>query len=369
MRKEIVTCKRCVMDNESDPSITFDSNGYCNYCTDALELKENVYFPNEEGKKKLDDLLTEIKEHGKGHKYDCIMGISGGLDSSYLTYLGKKWGLRIILIHIDDGFDTEISANNLERLVSATGFDYVVVKPDPEQYDGLNTAYMRASVSNLAIPQDNILIASIYKFMQQENLKYFLSGGNFALESILERVHFYDSMDTKNISDINKKYGRTKIDKLDFINGTEKLKIERVLKIQSPRPLNFLDYNKNRAFEELRDYCGFEYYGDKHLENIWTAFNQLYWLPNKFNVDIRKSHLSSLIISDQLTRDEALQELSKPLCDENLLNSYLDIIKKRLHLSNEEFDEIMESSTAKHTDYKTADFSNWLRKVYRKIRR
>lgn len=353
--KEVIRCKRCVMDNSSDEAITFDANGYCNYCTDAFAQIGKVYFPNEEGEKRLNRLIAELKSHGAGKKYDCIMGLSGGLDSSYLAYLGYKWGLRVLAVHIDDGFDTDISKSNLEKLIAATHFDYEVITPDAEQFNDLTLAYMKAGVPDLAVPQDNVLFAFLYKNMKKHSLKYFLSGGNFALECILQRGNTYTGFDVVNIKEIHAKFGTKPIDKLEFLSTIERKKDEYLLGIQSPRPLNYMDYNRNRALRELEDFCGFTYYGGKHLENILTAFIQCYWFPLKFGVDKRKSHLSSMIVSGQMTRAEALRELEKPLYDEGMMAEYIQIIKKKFRISDEEFAEIMKAPTHQHTDYRTQD--------------
>ena len=341
------------MDNKSDSTIRFDNNGYCSYCTDALNRMDNVYFPNEIGKEKLNQLLNRIKREGKNKKYDCIMGLSGGLDSSYLAYLGYKWGLRVLAVHIDDGYDTDISKSNLKKLVDATGFDYEIIVPDKEQFNALTLAYMRAGVPNIAIPQDNILFAFLYDRMKEYNIKYFLSGGNFALECILQRGNSYKNNDVVNIKDINKKYGEKPIDKLRFISSLEQLWDKRMRHIESPRPLNYIDYNRERAFKELDEFCGFQYYGRKHLENVLTAFAQLYWFPKKFGVDKRTSHLSSMIVSGQMTSEAALKELEQPLYDEQMMCEYISIIKQKMGISDAEFHEIMAAPTHQHTEFKT----------------
>ena len=356
MKKNAITrCSRCVMDDSSDETIVFDDHNYCNYCTEAIEQMDKVYFPNSIGEKKIDEMIKEIKAKGKNKKYDCIMGLSGGLDSSYLAYLGYKWGLRVLAVHIDDGYDTEISKQNLKKLISKTGFDYRVVTPDSEQFNSLTLAYMKAGVPNIAIPQDNVLFAFLYKQMKKYKISYFLAGGNFALECILQRGNTYKPYDVVNIKDINKKCGNSKINKLEFISSLGLLFDKRVHGIQTLRPLNYVDYNRARAFKELKDFCGFEYYGRKHLENILTAFIQLYWFPKKFGVDKRTSHLSSMIVSNQMTREEALVELSEPLYDEKMMDNYISIIKKNMNLSDEEFERIMSGKTHQHTDFRVED--------------
>ena len=347
----VTYCKRCVMNDSSDSTIRFDENGICDYCTSKLKEKERVYFPNEEGERKLNEILEKIKATNKDKKYDCVMGISGGLDSSYLAYLGYNWGLRILAVHIDDGFDTEISKNNIKKLCEACHVELRTIKPDPEQFYDLTLAYMKAGVPNIAIPQDNILVAFLYKTLKEEGVKYFLSGGNFALESILQRSNTFSNLDVINIKAIHKKYGTKPIDKLDFISNFEKKRYEVTGKIIEIRPLNYVDYNRDRAFAELSDFCGFQYYGRKHLENILTAFIQLYWLPKKFGVDKRSSHLSSMIISGQITREEAMRELSEPLYDEKMMKEYIVFTANKLGISVNEIDAYINADNHQHDEY------------------
>lgn len=351
-------CTRCIMDNSSDSTITFDGKGRCNYCTKALESRAKIYHPGTSevgaGNALLDHFVEKVKQEGKGKKYDCVMGLSGGLDSSYLAYLGYKWGLRVLAIHIDDGYDTEISKKNLENLIKATGFDYEVVTPDAEQFNALTLAYLKAGVPNIAVPQDNVLFAFLYKQMKKHHIKYFLSGGNYALECILQKGNTHDAYDIVNIRAIHKQFGTKPIDKLEFISRIQQKLDTLLYGIQSPRPLNLIDYNRERAFQELADFCGFEYYGRKHLENILTAFAQLYWFPKKFGVDKRTSHLSSMIISGQMTREEALKEYSQPLYDETVMDGYIKLIRERMGVSEAEFDLIMKGPAHQHTDYACA---------------
>lgn len=351
----IIRCVRCVMDNKSDSTISFDEKGICNYCTTAYKSINKIYFPNIEGKTKLDLLLNQVKKNGKGKKYDCIMGLSGGLDSSYLAYMGYKWGLRVLAVHIDDGYDTEISKNNLRKLIEKTGFDYEVIRPDTKQFNALTLAFMKAGVPNIAIPQDNVLFAFLYAKMKQYKIKYFFSGANFALECILQKGNTYKNTDVVNIKDINRRFGNNKLYKLKFISTIQKIIDSKLLHVETPCPLDYIDYNRDRAFNELREFCGFEYYGRKHLENILTAFIQLVWFPQKFGVDKRTSHLSSMIVSGQMTRDEALKELEEPLYDAQTMAEYISIIKKNLEITDEEFDSIMKAPVHQHSDYKIED--------------
>ncbi len=369
--KEYKQCTRCIMDNKSDDTIKFDENGFCNYCSDALSLKNRVYFPNEEGEKKLKIFIDKLKYENKDKKYDCVMGVSGGLDSSYLAYLGSvKWGLRILAVHIDDGFDTEISKRNIERISNFPNFDLKIIKPDEKQFTELTKAYMRAGVPNLATPQDNVLFSSLYKFMKEHKLKTFLSGGNFSLESILQRGNTYTTYDTKNIKYINKKFGSDSISKLNLMSALKKDIDSYLMGIKTLLPLNFVDYNRDKSLKELFDYCGFEYYGSKHLENELTKFIQQYWFYKKFNVDKRTSHLSSMIVSEQMTREEAQKEYELPLYDEKDMENTINKVLNKLNMTKEEFSKIMMEPARQHQDYPTSLYiktRSYIYKIYKKI--
>lgn len=353
---QIQVCKRCVMDNVGDPTICFDENGYCNYCTDALRAKDRRYFPNEEGNHKLRSLFASIKAQRGNRKYDCMIGLSGGLDSSYAAYIGHQNGLKMLAVHIDDGFDAPQTTRNINRICESYGIDLIIEKPNREQFADLTRAFLRAGVPNIAIPQDNVLFASLYKYAHENGIKYFLSGSNFALESILQRGNTHDALDKVHIMDIQRRFGEKKY------NGTiprfsifeKRLKYQYLYRIKTICPLNYVEYNAQRAFDILNETCGFEYYGDKHCESILTKFMQRYYLPKKFGVDKRKSHYSSMIISGQMTRDEAIKRLSEPLYDEEQLEDDLDFVLDMLSLSRAEFEAIMAEAPKQHSEYGTS---------------
>jgi len=349
-------CTKCVMDNLSDDYIAFDENGVCNYYLDAIaQMKSGSYLPNEEGKKKLDEILTRIKKDGEGKEYDCLMGISGGLDSSYLAYLGAvKWGLRIMAVHVDDGFDTELAKQNIKNLCEACHIELKVITPNTEQFNDLTRAFILAELPNVATPQDNVLFACLYNYAKKHHIKHFLSGGNFALECILQKSKGgTNTMDMVHIRDVNKKFGTKPIDKLPLMTNWQRLWNAKVNGIHTNRPLNYIDYNRNRAIQELKEFCGFTYYEAKHLENTLTKVVQLYWYYNKFGIDKRKSHLSSMIVSGQITREEALKALEKPIYDEALMNKDIDDVLAKLNLDRKIFDEIVARPGKMSSDYKT----------------
>jgi N-acetyl sugar amidotransferase len=364
-------CKRCVMDNSADNTIVFDSNGICNYCNYALSRKDSVYFPNSEGKRKLESMIKLLKEEGKGKEFDCLMGISGGLDSAYLAYLGaKEWGLRILAVHIDDGFDTEIAQLNIENLCNKFNIKLIIEKPNKEQYMDLIKAFLRSGVPSIAIPQDNVLQACLKKYSKKYNLKYFLSGANFSLESILQRGNGHVAADGVHVRAIHNKFGQVPLTNLPIITLFDRYIGQKyITKINTLRPLDLIDYNRERAIRELKDNAGFNYYGGKHYESIFTKFVQVYYLPKKFGVDKRTSHYSSLIVTEQMTRKEALNELKKPLYTEEQMKEDIDFILAEIGMEKEEFEELMNVPGKPHDEYKMSVFVNFagLARKFRKI--
>jgi len=341
------------MDNNSDNTITFDENGFCSYCTYALERMPNVYFPNELGRNRLENLINKIKKDGRNRKYDCIMGLSGGLDSSYLAYIGYIMGLKILAFHIDDGYNTSIATENIVNLCKKCNIDLIIEKPDQKQFNDITLSFLKASLPGVCNPQDNLIISYLNENARKHKIKYFLSGANFALESILERSNGINAADGFHIKSINKQFGTQKIDKLPLVSLFQTyFKDKYIRRIKFIKPLDLMDYNKNKAISELNKFCGFSYYGGKHYENILTRFIQCYYLPEKFSIDKRKSHLSSLIISNQMTREEAISEIKKPIYEsKELLDSDLTFILTKLNINKEYFSELIANPVNSHYDY------------------
>lgn len=333
-------CVRCVMDNKSDRTIRFDQNGYCNYCSGVLERMPKEYFPDQKGQDALNSLLSEIKTRCKDEAYDCLVGVSGGIDSSYILYKGYQYGLRMLAVHIEDGLDNPIAVDNLERLSAATGTRIINVSPDRKEYADIIYSLLKASVSNLAIAQDNLIIKALQDYADKEGIRYMLDGSNFAHESILERSEGINSCDKTFILGIQKKFGRVKIEKLRFISLWDRYIGRHGNKnVKHIRPLNYMEYNVEQAIRELGDFCGFRYYGGKHYESILTRFMQCYYLPEKFGVDKRKSHYSSLIMSGQMTREEAIEKLKEPLYpDDGMLERDKAFLAEYLGISMDEFE-------------------------------
>lgn len=364
-------CNRCVMDNKSDKTFVLDQNGFCNYCTDTLARMPAEYFPDERGKKMLDELMNRIKKESAGRQFDCMVGVSGGLDSSYVLYLGYTYGLRMLGVHIDDGLDTDIANMNIQNIINRTKVELVVVKPpNLNQYKDLIRSFFLARVSNVAMPQDNIIASASNDTAKKYRVLYNLSGGNFALECILERSTGVNALDTKHILAIHKMFGRGSINTLrlatffeEYIHGRYLSKTSKVL------PLNFIDYNLKKVLQELAAFCDYQYYGGKHHESILTRFLQCYYLPMKYRFDKRKSHLSSMIVSGQMTRAEALAELAKdPYQNEQLKNDDFNFLADYLAMTRKEFDDLMALPARDHYDYPVSQI-NRLAGLARKFRK
>lgn len=350
---EYKRCTRCVMDNESDPTIKFDAEGHCNYCNDVLARRNSEYFPNEEGKKKLDEMMAMLKNEGKGKKYDCIVGVSGGLDSSYVIYLGYQYGLRMLAVHIDDGLDTEIAKRNIKNLCDKAKVELINICPDKEQYADLMLSFFKAAVPDVAMPQDNLLKQALHDLTKQYGIKHFLSGANFAHESILERATGVNAMDKTHLLAIHKRFGEKPIDKLKIGNlWSAYIGWHYFSKAIYYYPLNYIDYNKEKVLAELNAFSDYNYYGGKHYESILCRFLQCYYLPTKYHFDKRKSHFSSLVVDGQMSRDMAIEELKKPAYISNdLLESDMNYLATYFGISRKEFDDIIALPAKQHSDY------------------
>jgi len=358
------------MDNESDKTISFIEDGTCNYCNEALKRMPLEYYPSNEGKAKLDEIMNTIKIDSQDNKYDCIVGVSGGLDSSYVLYLGHLYGLRMLAVHVDDGLDTEIAQNNIKNICDKTKTDLVLVKPDFDQYKDLLLSFIKASVPNLAMPQDNIIIKAMHNACLKHKIKYSLSGVNFSMESILERSSGVNACDKKHIIAIHKIYGNKPIKNLFLTSLFERYVLFNVSNdVKVIKPLNYIEYDFNKTLSTLSDFCGYVYCGGKHYESILCRFLQCWYLPEKYNFDKRKSHFSSLIVSGQMTREEAISSLSKPAYISEELKEYdFNYLANYFGLKREDFDLLISAPPKQHTDYPISNL-NTLAPLARRFRK
>lgn len=347
---EYKICSRCVMDN-SDPFITFDDKGFCNYCRDAEVLLKKRWFPNEIGREMLEKVLTEIKISSKNKKYDCILGLSGGVDSSYLLYLAtKKWGLRVLAVHVNAGWNTEIAESNIEKLVNLLGVDLYTYVVDWEEVKDLQLSYLKSGLVNIDVPQDHVFFAQLYKKALKEKIKYVFTGHNLATESITSNSFGYSAMDSRQLKFIQKKFGTLKLKSYTTLSLTKKIYIS-LFKQRIVKPLDFIYYNKEEAKKFLNETFGWQDYGVKHGESVFTRFFQSYWLPEKHGIDKRRSHLSSLIITGLINRDMAIEELKAPLYDSNTLRLDLEYICNKLEISQKELQNYLNMSRVSHKKY------------------
>jgi N-acetyl sugar amidotransferase len=339
----------------SDPKITFDKDGVCNHCRIFDNEISKRWFPNDGGKRLLDEIIDKIKKDGTGKDYDCILGLSGGVDSSYLALKVNDLGLRPLVVHVDAGWNSELAVYNIEQIVKYCNYDLHTHVIDWEEMKDLQLAYFKAGVSNQDVPQDHAFFASMYHFAVRNKIKYIISGGNIATESILPFSWLHSAMDSVNLRDIHKKFGKKPLKQFETISTLQYyIYYPFFYKMKTVRPLNFMEYDKKSALEYLKKMIGYKEYGRKHGESLFTKFYQNYYLPEKFGYDKRRAHLSSLILSGQLTRDEALLEMKTPLYDPCELEEDMEYVAKKLSVSLDEFKKFINGNKR---DY--SDFNNW----------
>ncbi|MEW6273926.1 MAG: N-acetyl sugar amidotransferase [Bacillota bacterium] len=352
-------CTRCVMDTTAE-EINFDSKGVCSFCHyfdgKVKPVLERVR--SGESKKLLEAIVTKIKRSGHGKPYDSILGLSGGTDSSYLAYQAAELGLRPLLIHVDTGWNTPESERNVKNLVKGLGLELQIILMDWEEMQDLQLAFYKSAVKNCEIPQDHAFLAVLYKKAAEVGVHYILSGGNFATESILPQSWGYNAGDSRHLLAIHKRFGSRPLRSFPTLSFWERyLYYPFVRKIREARLLNYVAYNRAEAKQILKEKFGWQDYGSKHYESVLTRFFQGYYLPTKFGIDKRKAHLSSLILSGQMTREEALEELKKPpYPNEELLQADMAYIAERLGLSLSEWKGILALPPRRHEDFPSNRF-------------
>jgi len=336
----------------TDPNIMFDQNGVCNHCREFDEVTSKRWHPNEVGKKKLKTIYEKIKKENANKAYDCILGLSGGVDSSYLALKLYEAGLRPLVVHVDGGWNSELAVANIEKIVKYCGWDLHTIVIDWEEMKDLQLAYLKSGIANQDVPQDHAFFASLYHFAVKHGIHYIMSGGNIATESIFPKSWHWSAMDAINLHAIHKKFGRKKLKYYKTINFYKLYFYYPFIKrMRTFRPLDYMPYVKKEALEELKNKVGYKEYARKHGESIFTKFFQNYWLPMKFGYDKRKPHLSSLIVSRQITREQALQELEKSLYNEKELKEDKEYIAKKLGISDEKLEKILQMPSHHYNDF------------------
>ncbi|MCH2197519.1 MAG: N-acetyl sugar amidotransferase [Flavobacteriales bacterium] len=349
--QDVRVCTKTVMDNIADPDITFDENGVCNYFYQYQDRVEKFFVGGEEGQRQMEEVFAKIREEGKNKKYDCITGVSGGVDSTYMVYLCKKYGLRPLVVHLDNGWNSEIANQNINNIIDKCGFDLHTHVIDWEEFRDLQLSFLKASVIDLELTSDHAIFAVIYGLAQKHGITYMLNGFNITTEGILPSAWRWFKYDWLNIRSIQRQFGSKKLKTFPHVSFGKKTYYEFVKKIQTVMPLNYIDYNKEEAKELISRELGWRDYGGKHFESIITRFYQGYILPEKFGVDKRKAHLSTLIASGQMTRDEALEELKQPIYDADMLEEDKEFVLKKFGFSEAEFEAVMNAPMKAHTDY------------------
>lgn len=351
---KIQTCVRCVMDT-TDPEIVFDSEGVCNHCRHFDLVQSKQWFPNAEGEQRLADTLARVREEGRNSEYDCIIGLSGGVDSSFLALKLKEFNLRPLVVHVDAGWNSELAVRNIENIVKYCGYDLHTHVMDWEDMRDLQLAYLRAGVANQDVPQDHAFFGSMYHFIVKNKIKYMISGGNIATECVTPQAWHHSAMDAINLLDIHKTFGERSLRSYKTISFSQYYFIYPFVHgLRTILPLNFMPYNKSMALEELVDKVGYKPYERKHGESIFTRFFQNHYLPVRFGYDKRKPHLSSLVLSGQITRDEAVAALEAPLYDAQELASDIQYFCRKLRIGQDEYDALINAPLRDATE-----FRNW----------
>lgn len=347
-------CKNCVM-NKSDSRITFNSDGKCDHC---IDFEENVlpnWHTDQRGKNQLESTISKIKEDGKNRDFDCILGLSGGVDSSYMLHLVvKEFGLRPLVFHVDGGWNSELAVNNIQVMVDKLGLDLYTEVINWEEMKDFQLAFFKSGVPHLDIPQDHAFIATLYKFANKYNIKYIMNGGNISTECVRNPMEWlYYGTDMAQIRDIKRQFGTIKMDTYPFSPiFNHKFYLRYIKGIKVIKPLNNMPYIKDEALKLLANEYGWKPYPQKHFESRFTKFYEGYWLPERFGFDTRRVQFSSLILTGQMTREEALNKLEKPAYNPETIDEDFNYIATKLGISSEELRGYFEMPTKFYWDYK-----------------
>jgi N-acetyl sugar amidotransferase len=349
------------MDTIADPDIRFDDKGICNYYYAYKTAEAGQVIKGEKGWDLLEKIAATIKLDGKDQPYDCIMGLSGGVDSTYVAYLAKKLGLRPLAVHFDNGWNSELAVMNIENIITKLGFDLFTYVINWEEFKDIQRAYLKASVVDIEAITDHAIFATLYRLAGERNIKHILSGTNVQTENTLPKSWIHPKSDHVNIRSIHRKFGTLPLKTFPFMDGKVKRYYQQIKGVASVSVLNYLDYNKKDVKELITRELGWRDYGGKHYESVWTRFYQGYILPEKFKIDKRKAHLSDLIFSGQITKAEAIEELKTPIYDDAQFKIDYEFVLKKLDLSAEELAAIMETPPRSHYDF---DFEKPLEERY-----
>jgi N-acetyl sugar amidotransferase len=342
-------CSLSIMDNIADPNITFDEKGICNYYYEYLKAENEKVFKGAEGERKFKEIIIQIKADGKGKKYDCILGVSGGVDSTYLAFLAKQEGLRVLCVHFDNGWNSELAVKNIQSIIEKCGFDLYTYVIDWEEFKDIQLAYLKANVIDIEAITDIAIFSALDIICKEKKIKHILDGRNVVTEITLPNS--WVCKNTSNLKDIHKKFGKIPLKTYPIMSPIRRRLLARLKPFHSWPLLNYVDYNKEMVKKLISLELGWRDYGGKHYESVFTRFYQGYILPNKFKVDKRKAHLSNLIFSHQLTKEEALIELEKPIYPIHLLQTDKEFVCKKLGITQEELQNYINTPAKMHSEY------------------
>lgn len=368
MNRKYQICTNCVMDT-TDSKIEFNENGLCDHCRTFYRDIKPYWHTDERGWKKIQKIAQDIRQAGKDNDFDCIIGMSGGIDSSYLVYLAKeKLGLRPLVFHVDAGWNSKQAVHNIEVIVDKLGLDLYTEVIDWEEMKDLQLAFFKSGVPHIDMPQDHAFFATMYKFAQKHNVKYILTGGNYSTECIRNPIEWmYYQSDSAQLKDIHDKFGKIPLKNFPTTNILwHKVYLPYIKNIKLIRPLDFMPYNKKDATKLLVDKFGYEEYSQKHFESRFTKFYESYWLPEKFGYDTRKVQFSSLILTNQMSREEALERLQKPAYDPDTIKQDFEYIATKLGIEVDELKSYMQAPNKTYKDYKN---QMWIYDIGAKILR
>jgi len=340
----------------SDAVITFDEKGVCDHCNDFYKNVLPNWHTDDRGRTTLNQIVEKIKKLGKGKDFDCILGMSGGVDSSFLLHMAvKDFGLRPLVFHVDGGWNSELAVNNIEVMIDKLKLDLFTEVIDWEDMRDFQLAFFKAGVPHLDIPQDHAFIATLYNFANKHNIKYILNGGNISTECVRNPLEWmYYGTDMAQLNDIRNRYCTRPLKNYPFSPILKhKLYLRYIKGIQVVKPLNYIPYMKKDAIKLLTEQYGWKEYPQKHFESRFTKFYEGYWLPEKFGYDTRKVQYSSLILTNQMTREEALEKLKLPAYDPATIEDDFKYIATKLEISVDELRSYFKAPNKSYKDYKS----------------
>ncbi|NJK42251.1 MAG: N-acetyl sugar amidotransferase [Aquincola sp.] len=347
-------CTSCVMDT-TDSLIRFDERGVCDHCITFRTKVQPHWHTDERGERELRELVRTIKASGKGKDFDCIIGMSGGIDSSYLTYIATEFGLRPLVFHVDAGWNSQEAVNNIEKLVDKLGLDLYTEVIDWNEMRDLQLAFFKSGVPHIDTPQDHAFFATMYKFAEQHDVKTILTGANLSTECIRNPIEWmYYQSDSIQLEDIHRRFGTVPL--VNFPTTSilrHKVWLPYVKGIRVERPLNLVPYDKAAAVKLLVEKFGWQPYPQKHFESRFTRFYEGYWLPKKFGFDTRKVQFSSLIVTGQMTRDEALEKLKTPALDDATVRQEFEYVANKLGITTSELQSYLDAPNKTYRDYRS----------------